>query len=189
MAAPDLTTDTAVKLQYGKTGSGDDAILAVLIPAVSRQFEKFVGGRTLAQVAGVERKYRPGPLQTVIVLDQWPNDNVAVTQDDTVLVLDTDFEVLDDRRLVRISGNRELRWIDGANVVVTSDEGYADADIPEDLAQACNEQVVFSFRQTGSSGRLGKTDRDGPEGTSEGWVPYDLLESVKSVLEGYKRFA
>ncbi len=185
-ATVDLTTFAKVKTHYGESTSDHDVLLQELITSVSTAFESYCK-RTLAQVTSVATIYRPGVAQSVVVLDEWPNATPVITQDGTALVNNTDYEIIDDRRLVRISGNSVLSWVRGARLSVTVHEGYA--TVPEDLALACREQVVFAFRQTddGGDSRIGVESKASPSGAQETFTPYGFLANVVQFLAPYRR--
>ncbi len=188
-ATVDLTTFAKVKTHAGKTDADDDVLIQELITSVSTQFEGYCR-RTLAQVTSVQTIYRPGVLQSVIVLDEWPNATPVITQDGTALVEDTDYEILDDRRLVKITsstGNALGMWTSGARLDVTVHEGYA--TVPEDLALACREQTLFAFRQTDAGGnqRIGISDRTSTTGEQETFTEYGFLRNVLDILQRYRR--
>lgn len=185
MAAPDLTTLALVKSHSGITVATDDTLIGQLITSVSSMFEGYCR-RTLAQVLAVNTIYRAGTNDKVIVLDEWPNATPIVTEDSTALVNNTDYEIRDDRRLIRISGDDDIEWTGGGRVDVTVDEGYA--TVPADLDLACREQTLFAFHQTHPGGRrLGVSDRQAPTGTQETFTEYGLLPSVVTVLDRYRR--
>ena len=187
MAAPDLTTLAAVQEHVGALATGHDDLINSLITSVSQDFESYTR-RTLAQVASVARIYRTGTCQSVIVLDQWPNATPVVTENGTALVNNTDYELRDDRRLVRISGNYDIAWARDARVSATMHEGYA--SIPADLALRCREQVAFAFLQSDPGGQhLGVATATTQSGSQETYTTYDFLASVVRTLDQYRRFA
>ncbi len=184
-ATVDLTTLALVKSHSGITVATDDTLIQELITSVSTLFEGYCR-RTLAQVASVNTIYRTVSGQKVIVLDEWPNATPIITEDSTALVNNTDYEILDDRRLVRISGDSDIEWTAGGKIDVTVHEGYATT--PPDLNLACREQTLFAFQQTHPGGRrLGVTDRQSPTGSQETFTEYGLLPTVVATLDRYRR--
>lgn len=185
MAAPDLTTTTLVKSFAGITAATDDDLIGELVTGVSQQFESETG-RTLAQVTAVETIYRAPQQSPILVLDEWPNATLVVTENGNALVLDTDYELRDTRRLVRISGTSDINWASHGKISVTAHEGYA--AIPADLGLAAREQTLFVFQQTGPGGkRAGTVSKSSPTGGNEAFAEYDFLPTVQRVLRRYTR--
>lgn len=179
----DLTTLALVKL-HGGLGDDNDTLLNQLIDSVSRQMEADMV-RTIALVSGVVRIYRPPAGVAVIVLDEWPVASTVVTEDSAALVLNTDYEILDDRRMVRISGDAQIAWASGAKVSVTATEGYS--TIPTDIDLAAREAVRLAYMQTKVGGdRLGDGSVSSPTGDQVtftlGWP-----ESVQRVIDRHRR--
>tara|TARA_Y100000310_G_scaffold336656_1_gene421794 strand:+ start:244 stop:807 length:564 start_codon:yes stop_codon:yes gene_type:complete len=185
VAVGDLTTTALVKTHANISGSDDDTLIGQLVTSVSIAMAAYMD-RDIYQTASVERIYRPTPGQSALVLDQWPVASLVVTEDSTALVLDTDYELRNERLLYRISGDVDTDWSSGARISVTSTEGYA--TIPADLDLAAREQIRFAFQQTNVGGsRLGTASASSPTGDSEGFIPYEWLPFTKAVMEAYRR--
>lgn len=156
-----LTTLGRVKRFKGITSSADDTLLNEIIASVSRRMQNHMRRLIVSSAIAAEKKNGRGQLS--LVLNEFP-----VITPPAVVVRDRDGDVVDTAEYaVETGGGRLLRVKDGVggawewgahNYEVDYTAGFA--TVPDDLAGAATEQVVYKFQQTQPGG-----DRLGDRGT------------------------
>jgi hypothetical protein len=152
-----FTTLTKVKqdADISGTDADRDTVLNQIIAGVTRQMQDWMG-RMIVQGTVTDEKI-DGNGDDEIYLGRFPLIEVtALTEDDTALVEDTDFEAvgpdLEAGRIVRISGTNATAWSSGRrNIKLTYDYGYVTG--PDSLVTACTSLVVAKFFETVQSGK------------------------------------
>jgi len=205
MGTYDLTTTALVKTYEGITAATDDTLIGYLIEKVTALFESYCGRKFLTRVYDPDSLSEPDISQDDCILDGLENPLnrkilylpqrpiITIT---TVKINETAYTESTDvytsgwyihNRKAGALGLRGYDWLAGArNIKIKYTAGYA--TIPYDLAYACIEQVVWSFKQGKKEHKLGLTSINLAEG-SIGLVTGPLLPSVKQVLNLYRNIA
>lgn len=153
-----LTTLVRVKAFGRITTSADDTMLNELIASASDEVQQWCR-RQFVQTTATAEKHNPRGAE--LFLQHSPVVSVtSVTEHDTALVEDTDFEVLEEDkqvgRLVRLSGDVPVMWAQALRAVsVTYDHGYS--SVPDAIAQLATELVVHDYNQ--AKGRFGLSSK------------------------------
>jgi hypothetical protein len=150
-----FTTLAAVKLdaKISGTDADRDTVLMSYIAGVTRQMQDWMGRDIVQGTATAEKigGWYDGKLFT----KHYPITNItALTENDSALVEDTDFESLEgDQELgqiIRISGSTPISWARGLrNIAITYDHGYT--AVPDSLVTACTSLVVAKFNESNMS--------------------------------------
>lgn len=182
LSAIALTTVSGVK-QFGEfpDSTSDDALLEELINRVSALCESYTDG------VFVEREfteYHDGgsvnlftnyyPITSVTSI--WYDSDWAWA--DTTLISGTDYRIVDDNRIL-FKTNAPAAYPQGTKITYRA--GYA--TVPEEVEQACIEEVLHRYR---GKKQLDVTSRTLDDGTSE-YTPRTLLPQVKEALHRYIR--
>ena len=187
MPAGDLTTLAAVETYLGlPAGNSDEPKLSALITACSTAFASYCG-RQFASAAFTD--VRNGTGSTSLWLKQSPITAVSsvIVDGDSIPagggwangVRQPGYSF--DDNYIYLFGHRFCKGQQNVQVVYTA--GYA--AIPADLAQACNEQVAFRYKETKD---LGKRSITGPaQGQSTNFVIADFMPNTRRVLDLYRR--
>lgn len=191
-----LTTLANVKAYLHISGDESDTLLEGLIDAVSALFETYTNRKLAARDydpdSDPEDALLDGNGELELVLPQYPVNSIT-----EILVNEQEIPAsasysesgwMDDSRLRKAGILRLRNYVFSAgrgNVAVTYNAGYS--TIPDDLAQACIEQVAWKFRES-SKRELGMQSHTLKDG-SVTFYPTDLLPAVKKLLEPYRRRA
>ncbi len=124
------------------------------------------------------KRYPIDKTKTIQVWDSW--DRVYATDD---LIDSDDYYVDGDDGVIEF--DYEVGGSPGS-IKVTYTGGYAVADLPSAIKQACIELVARKVKE-GPSGALGVPNRSIPEGGTVVFVTDDLLPQTKVVLNTYRR--
>jgi hypothetical protein len=186
-----LTNSVRVKQFLGEiAGSTDDAMINNLIAAVSDEIQTALMRRFVSTTA-TEEKHSSRGLST-LTLSHYPVLSITtLTESDSALVEDTDFEATERDllygQLTRISGTTPIGWTSGdRNISVTYDHGYS--AVPEAIVQAATELVAYDYRQ--AKGWFGMTRRVlDTGGDAEYRSRQQVWAAQKSRFAGYTRLA
>jgi hypothetical protein len=135
--------------------SDRDTVLNSIIAGVTRQMQDWMGREIVQGTATAEKI--SGHFSDAIYTEHYPLIEVAsLTENDTALVEDTDFEALGPDlpygKIVRTSGTSPIAWGKGRrNIAITYDHGYV--NVPDSLVTAATALVVAKYFETLQSGR------------------------------------
>jgi len=173
------------KVYVKEIGTTNDAILTILINAVSTVFDKYVDVVQIIEAA-YTNAYHDGNGLSVIKL---PYINLsaitALTENDITLT-----EGYDDD-YVKIQSLGYLKKISGVwargnqNIKISCTAGYKLANVPGDLQLACMKQVAFEFQQYVQK-NWGESSRSFGDGSTSMFREITLLEDVKEILNRYR---
>jgi hypothetical protein len=192
-----LTQLATVKSRLAIADTTHDALLTSAIRAVSARFDKETT-RTLAR--------------TVDITDEFPADDTEILPRCYPIETVTKFELKTDetegwveqadvkyllRRACVISLSHQLSTINhqlavarvtytGGYVLPGTTPGPGQTPLPDDLENACIEQVAYWFQ---NRDRIGLRTSWPSNGEYRQFAAYDLLHSVSAVLRQYQRFA
>lgn len=182
-----LTTLARVKLDLdiSTTDADRDTLITNIISGVSKQMQDWMD-RPITETTTTGEQIDSDGSDTIQTRG-YPIISVAsLTEDDTALVEDTDFEMnehdLEAGQIVRISGGRPYNWTRGRRVVtLTYNHGYS--AVPASLVDAATSLTIARYFETGKSGRgrRGLASKDVEPGAS---ATYD-----KSIWERETIFA
>jgi uncharacterized phiE125 gp8 family phage protein len=192
-----LTQLSTIKSRLAITDTAQDALLTSAIKAVSARFDKETN-RTLARAIDITDEFFPDdteipvrcyPIETVTKFELKTNETEGwVEQPDVKYLI---------RRACVISLQSPLWTLDSAlcTARVTYTAGYVlpgttpgpgQTPLPDDLENACIEQVAYWFQ---NRDRIGLRTSWPSNGEYRQFAAYDLLHSVSAVLRQYQRFA
>jgi len=189
----DLTTLAVVKEQHGISGSSYDTLITTVIAGVSIAMERYVG-RTLTEATYSDELYSGDGFTDQIVLRNWPvTDTVTfVLKEDNSTITSTNYSVHSDSGIVYPVPDYygQAVWTAGRwNYAITYSAGYDSTTMPADIAMAATDQVRHQLNQIQPTGPnwLGKTGINEATGFSVTLAPHRLLDSVKEILNTYRR--
>lgn len=172
----------------GKSDSTDDALLDMLVAAVSARVESFLSRNMVA--ASRTQKFNGGARR--YVLDAYPiaaSPAPVVTVDGLTMTVDLDYWVHPEQ------GYIEFLVAPAATkpriVSITWTGGYAQdatsklVDVPEDIKLAVMLQVAFMFKRRKE---LGLESVTMPNGTINTTSTAKLLQEVERILRAYRNF-
>jgi hypothetical protein len=150
-----LTTLARVKRFWSIGVTTNDVLLNELIAAVSGEIQAWLGRRILQTTATAEKPAAPLG-DHILQLDNRPVISItSVSEAGTALVDGTDFECVEmDKKcgqVIRLSGGYPYPWNSALRrISVTYEHGYA--TVPEEIAQAATELVLFDYLQSTPGG-------------------------------------
>lgn len=190
-----LTQLSTVKTRLGITDETNDAILLRVINAVSSRFELYCNrsfGRNTAateEFSAEETEIRAGcfPIESVSGFDLKNSERegwVAVSPS-------PDFNV---RRccvislLIRLGNWKQMARVKyiGGFVLPGDEVGDGQTPLPEDIQQACIEQIAYWYQNRSSVGSSSLTSAAGVTTTIQ---DQSLLNSVEDTLKRYTRWS
>lgn len=185
-AAPSFTNLVEVKEHANIDNSSLDSLIATFISGRTVAMQHYMDRKILQQSNTDERhRYWNGWTGTV-VLEEAPVQSISsVTVGGDTLVADTDYEVeLEAGVIHRMNGDVFVPWEAGEILV---DYVSGSANPPDDLRQACIEQVRHDLSQAEEGGnRLGQISRSNDTGGTTTYVPGGWLPSVKEIMDRYR---
>jgi hypothetical protein len=190
-----LTQLTTVKSRLALVITDYDDLLTAAIKAVSDRFDKECN-RTLARTADITHEFEADeteilppcyPIEAVTKFELKSNETDGWIEQTGVECLIRRNCVLSLRFPLCSSRSPALARVTYTGGYVqpgdTPDTGQT--PLPDDLEQACIEQVAYWFRNRDKSGLI----RSWPhQGTYEVFLQSDLLPEVRAVLKKYERF-
>lgn len=191
-----LCTLTNLKLRTGHdaTDVADDDLLNLIIEGVSERFQKHCNREferseeAYEEFGGDETEIRVSryPIELVVGFESKTGERVGFLP----------LSVNDDSYVIRhncvislhspLAGHRtqcRVQYI-GGYVLPGSTAGVGQTALPDDLEMACMEQCVHWWQ---NRDRLGQVSTSADGVTVQQFAQLDLLPSVKSTLEKYKR--
>lgn len=182
MAAGDLTTVDAVKLYARVTSDADDALLSMLVTALSSYVKSWLSRGVLA--ADYVQSFN-GHGGTVLMLPEYPVNSVASLTIDGITIparpsaLGAGYTF--DYDSIAVDGYRFTRG--RSNVVVSWNGGYQ--AVPPDIAQGVNEMVAIVYKEQDRIGQLSKALGNGESVT---FFSGDIPPRAKTLLYQFKRW-
>jgi len=136
-------------------------------------------------------EYYDGKGQNIIMLNNYPVQNITAVYDDPGRVWDADTEILTDNLVIRPDKLKYMivydngRFLDGrGNVKVIYNAGYSGDSIPDDLKMACLG-IIGTMWYSSQEKRLGTKSKSLGEGT----ISYetDFPKWIMKILEKYRK--
>jgi hypothetical protein len=186
-----LTSLPRVKEYAAISTEDSDRILETLIGAVTRRIKTHLR-RPIELVKTLSETHDHGGISDRLQLRQWPisSAGVAVRIDSTAVVA-ADFAIESTERgwLVYSPGGDPADWPGGRrHIQVDYTNGYAAADLPDDIVEAATTQVIWQFNRTGHRGsRLGSRSTELAEGATATWMVDAWAPEVLAQLRPYRR--
>ncbi|MDP9039835.1 MAG: hypothetical protein M3O02_11285 [Acidobacteriota bacterium] len=187
----DLTTLGAIKTWQGglaSTNTSADALLGSLITATSADFLRAIERPDLMSNSYTENRIGDGSCR--MILRHWPVTSITSVTANGVAIpaqgvnvdgwyLDTDADA--ERRFVLyLSG--ALTFPDGVRIPIRYVAGYE--SVPNDIAQAVTEWVVFRYNRKSSAGQ---TQTRTLEGENAHFEEFAIPPNTQRVIAAYKR--
>ena len=181
-----LTTLDRVKSHRGITATANDADLLLLIAAVTKRMQNYIGREIVAGSEAAEDQ-TPGGWSAYMLTRHFPIVSVtSITIGGSVLP-SAEYRVDNGAgtlvRTTEVDGP-EIAWSPTRTLTAYS-HGYA--SIPEDLAHAATEEVGHAFSQAKPGGdRLGDEAQSGDTGGTVGYVEAGFLPQTVATMELYR---
>jgi uncharacterized phiE125 gp8 family phage protein len=189
----DLTTLANVKAELGITDSASDALLRRYITGASKAASNYCN-RVFA-VETVSERFLPGHCyrwvhhSEKLQLARFPLITVtSVTEDDTVLTVDTDYLVNSSNgQLTRVSSEHISRWL-ALGITVVYSAGYA--TVPADLEDAVIRMVTQRHSAKGRDATLRQESipgvREATYWIATGEEAGNFTPDVADILDSYR---
>jgi len=150
-----MTTQTLLKIDEIKAflktrNDEDDSVLEMIADGVSEAFARYTKRTLMSKTYTAQALDGPGLVD--LYLQNWPVTTLtSISEDDTALTLNTDFEInMDEARLERL-GELSPVWSEGVrNIVLTYTAGYTITPTdtrPRDLVFAALKQVAAEYQR------------------------------------------